>query len=1027
MAVVTKTTPLAAEPAERVETDRLGATLERPLFGVLPWTTEHALYALIVLVAAALRLWELGPRMLHHDESLHALYSWYLYTGRGYAHDPMMHGPFLFEWGALLYFLFGATDAVARLGTSLFGILLVGFAYLTRPFIGRTAALIAAALLATAPTVVYYSRFDRHDIYLAVFQFLFTIAIFRYLRTQRTGELWLMVAALAFAFATKEDTYLQLAYLTPFLVFLCRKELGDIARLVLSAFGVGRGPRRPLSPVADVAILIGTVGLPLIAGGFEFVLMRLQVDVDTSNTILVAVFALLAIAGALVGLRWNPRVWVTAAVIFWAIFIAQYTTFFSNPGGLFSGAIGGLKYWIDQQGVARGNQPWFYYLLLLPLYEFVAVLFGIGGAIYLLRRRTLFGVWLVYWAFGAVLLYGWAAEKMPWMVIHMAVPLIFLAAVAIGRLVEQTQFFVSPLPRFGLFLLTLFLASAAFVSGTARLFSAGGPDIVGRLLSGGAMVQQAQASFQSIGLLIVGAVLLYFALTLGRRLGRTLALKVAALGALLLVLLPLAVRTAWQVNFHNGDVPVEMLVYTQTSPDVGQVMDEIDRIAFRTGQGRDKVKIVYDSGVSWPFEWYLRDYKGRVFVGAGNIPANALDAPIVLVGMENNRDQTIKQQLGSRYVGQRYRLRWWFPEDYRSITLDSFRWFLFDSATRSRIWRYVMFRETLNPLGSTDFMLFVRRELVAGAWAAPQAGASGVDEEVYQRAARQVSAAQAFGGQRGSQPGQFADPKNLATAPDGSLYVVDTFNHRIQKFDRDGKFVLTWGSEGSEDGQFKEPWGIAVSPSGDVYVADTWNHRIQRFDGNGAFKAKWGGQQLVANARDATGSFFGPRAIAIDQSGSVLVTDTGNHRVQRFDAEGKFLSVYGGRGAGEGLFAEPVGVALDRSGNVYVADTWNRRVQKLDPNGKFLAEWPIVGWESESVVNKPYLAVDADGAIYLTDPELHRVVKLSAAGQVMAVWGKPGRDQASLNLPTGIAVAPGGDVWVADSQNHRILKFAPIR
>src|SRR5438093_6272230 len=194
MSVVESSLPaIAAEPRGLPRSERVAMALERPLFGVLPLDLEKSLYVGLVLIGALLRLWDLGPRMLHHDESLHALYSWYLYTGRGYAHDPMMHGPFLFEWGALMYFLFGATDAVARLGTSLFGIGLVGLAYLTRPFIGRTAALIAAALLATAPTVVYYSRFDRHDIYLAVFQFLFTIAIFRYLRTQRTGDLWLMV------------------------------------------------------------------------------------------------------------------------------------------------------------------------------------------------------------------------------------------------------------------------------------------------------------------------------------------------------------------------------------------------------------------------------------------------------------------------------------------------------------------------------------------------------------------------------------------------------------------------------------------------------------------------------------------------------------------------------------------------------------------------------------------------------------------------------------------------------------------
>src|SRR5439155_12579845 len=140
-----------------------------------------------------------------------------------------------------------------------------------------------------------------------------------------------------------------------------------------------------------------------------------------------------------------------------------------------------------------------------------------------------------------------------------------------------------------------------------------------------------------------------------------------------------------------------------------------------------------------------------------------------------------------------------------------------------------------------------------------------------------------------------------------------------------------------------------------------WNHRVQRFDKEGKFKSKWGTQALVANVGDAPGQFFGPRAIAIDQSGSLLVTDTGNHRVQRFDADGKFLAVYGGRGGGDGLFSEPVGVAVDKSGNIYVADTWNKRIQKLDPNGKYVAQWPIAGWDSESVVNKPYIALDGDG------------------------------------------------------------------
>src|SRR5439155_19045937 len=116
---------------------------------VISW--EPFAYLAIMAIGLALRMYHLGDRAMHHDESLHALYSWYLYTGRGYAHDPMMHGPTLFEVGALMYFLFGATDAVARVGTSLFGVALIGLVWLTRDFVGRTAALVGAALMTVAP------------------------------------------------------------------------------------------------------------------------------------------------------------------------------------------------------------------------------------------------------------------------------------------------------------------------------------------------------------------------------------------------------------------------------------------------------------------------------------------------------------------------------------------------------------------------------------------------------------------------------------------------------------------------------------------------------------------------------------------------------------------------------------------------------------------------------------------------------------------------------------------------------------
>src|SRR3972149_197888 len=95
-------------------------------------------------------------------------------------------------------------------------------------------------------------------------------------------------------------------------------------------------------------------------------------------------------------------------------------------------------------------------------------------------------------------------------------------------------------------------------------------------------------------------------------------------------------------------------------------------------------------------------------------------------------------------------------------------------------------------------------------------------------------------------------------------------------------------------GTFGEPWGVAVAPDGTVYVADTWNHRVQHFSADGRFLGMWG---TFGQAETQT-AFWGPRDVAVDATGRVYVSDTGNKRIAVFDEDGNPLGEIGGPGGG---------------------------------------------------------------------------------------------------------------------------------
>ena len=190
-------------------------------------------------------------------------------------------------------------------------------------------------------------------------------------------------------------------------------------------------------------------------------------------------------------------------------------------------------------------------------------------------------------------------------------------------------------------------------------------------------------------------------------------------------------------------------------------------------------------------------------------------------------------------------------------------------------------------------------------------------------------------GSSGTGPGQFdSSPGQVAlNQTSGDVYVVDVGNYRVERFDPDGAFLSQFGSLGSGPGEFDfagNPSGIAVDDSdGSVYVLDIANNRVQKFTASGAFIDAFG------EAGSGDGQFNFPAGIAVDPStGDVYVADTGNNRVQKFDSAGNYVDQFGAEGSGDGQFSGPARLTVDSTGDVYVLERFNR-VQKFDSAGNF--------------------------------------------------------------------------------------------
>jgi DNA-binding beta-propeller fold protein YncE len=273
-------------------------------------------------------------------------------------------------------------------------------------------------------------------------------------------------------------------------------------------------------------------------------------------------------------------------------------------------------------------------------------------------------------------------------------------------------------------------------------------------------------------------------------------------------------------------------------------------------------------------------------------------------------------------------------------------------------------------------------------------------------------------GYYGPKGGQFSNPTSLAVSG-MNVFVADTGNDRIQSFTNDGsghfRFLNEWGRTGTGAGEFKSPRGIALIAGGQaVLVSDSGNNRIQMFDPKGRYLREFGGQG------QAFGLFLNPAGMAVDAKGNITVADAGNNRIQVLAEKGYFLTSWGNFGKESGAFAFPRDAAVDGNGNIFVADTLNHRIQAFDSAGIFLREWGVYGINKGEFDSPAGIAVDEKGLVFVSDTLNNRIQAFTGDGKFVTVWGSLGTGKGQFSEPRGIATDSRGAVYVADALNHRI-------
>jgi uncharacterized protein (TIGR03663 family) len=819
------------------------------------WLAAAVLFAVL---SFATRFWDLGDRPLHHDESIHAHQSHTLMKDGTWRYDPAYHGPFLYYANALVYRLLGVTNTTARLLPAIFGLVLIAAAIPLSRWIGQRAAIGYALLVLISPHFTYFSRFIREVLYSLVFTLGTVLAFQMFLETDRAR--WLTLAAMSFALAgiTKENAYMTgvlfLAYGAWALaerIARAKGRRGAVAQAISSTVG---WIRKRLLPLA------------------------------------------------------------TAALVFLAIWALAYSAFGKYPKDWLA-IPKAVKYWMGQHSIARIPGPPWYYVPQLLYYETSIVFAALFAFRRAEKRNSPFLRFVLFWAIGSLLLYAWAREKVPWLTVHSLLPLTILAAVGLAGLWRDRR---EKKPR--LAFAVFFVLAAVNASGMLMASFRYGAHDVEREPRHAEILAYVQTTKDLVRALEP--------LELAKQ-------KVPAGQAVITV----AGEASWPLTWYLRDVPTKWVsrVEDATTPII--VSD------WNPEGGLEKQLADTYSAKRVPIRawWFAEKYQP-----ASNGPARPNLTDLVRWWLFHEIWSPIGSQDATFFVRKDLATSGPLAPLNLQLQNTSARDYSGGSAT------VVPPARIVGEPGSAPGQLSEPRGLaVDGRGNLYVADTKNNRIQVFDGNGQFV---RSFGAS-GSADGQLKEPGGVAIDSDGSVIVADTWNHRIARFGADGSWL---GAFTDESRGFFGPRAVLIARDW-LYVADTGNKRIVRFDRQWKRVSDWG------TSGNGPGQFVEPVGLAADSAGNIYVADTGNHRLQVFDGEGRFLREFPAFGWKD-FYTEPY-IAIGPGDSVLATDSTEGRVNEYDSGGNLRRSW-----RADGTFKRPTgIALDPFGLVSVSDRETHRI------------------------------------------------------